>query len=538
MDTTQRRCKSVFAGLHQVQRFSGIPNQPLAHLGQPLPIGPLRPQAAFDLIHLPLTALGYHIPDDLVARILAYCNYGPLNLQLFGHALVDELLRRPVPDDLTLPLTVTEADVEAVAESRPLQDEIRNRFELTLRLDPRYRVIAYAVAWRRHESGVDAALPAYTLREECTRWWPAGFAQLGTDEFRALLEEMVGLGVLAMAPTGGYHMRSPNVLRMLGTIEQVEDTLLSAETLPPPSGFVAAQTRRVLDPKTGMRSPLSEAQLAELVVERRNQVRVVLGTTATGVERAVAALTVAADGIGIRSSVFTPSKRRQFEEALRTGTPGEHRVVVSDLREVNLDQCAASLAKAATSLLPAGATRSVILVAGGENLPWWPAVLDQSTSRHGIVELRRYSPQSLWAWAVDEERAFQDDHSRDELLRVTGGWPYLIDRVVKMTRSGLGPDAILEQVAGHLVTDDGSAELLGAIGLNATSGLLELWDFAVDMLDEPISLDDLSELATDIQPQPNASIATLRALQLFNVDGDGRLIPEPVVAGAWRRQRR
>ncbi len=536
MDITQRRCKPVFAGLHQVQRFSGIPNQPLAHLGQPLPIGPLRPQAAFDLIHLPLTALGYHIPDDLVARILAYCNYGPLNLQLFGHALVNELLSRRGSDELTPPLIVTEADVEAVAESRPLQDEIRNRFELTLRLDPRYRVIAYVVAWRRHESGVDAALPAYTLREECTRWWPAGFAQLGTDEFRALLEEMVGLGVLAMAPTGGYHMRSPNVLRMLGTIEQVEDTLLSAETLPPPSGFVAAQTRRVLNPKTGMRSPLSEAQLAELVVERRNQVRVVLGTAATGVERVVAALSVAAEGIGVGSTVFTASKRRQFEEALRAGKPGEHRVIVSDLREVNLDQCAASLAKADTSLPPAGTTRSVILIAGSENLPWWPAVLERTTGGLGVVELRRHSPRSLWAWAVDEERAFQDDRSRDELLRATGGWPYLIDRVVDLSRNGLGPNEILDQLAEHLATDEGAAELLGAIGLNADSGLADLWDLAVDLLDEPIASDDLVDLAASSQSSPGASIATLRALQLFNVDTEGRLTPEPTVADAWRRR--
>jgi hypothetical protein len=35
MLATQRRCKVIFAGLHNVQRFQGIPNQPLAHYGAP-----------------------------------------------------------------------------------------------------------------------------------------------------------------------------------------------------------------------------------------------------------------------------------------------------------------------------------------------------------------------------------------------------------------------------------------------------------------------------------------------------------------------
>ena len=42
MVRNDRRVKAVFAGLHQVQRFASIPNQPLAHLGQPQVIGPAR----------------------------------------------------------------------------------------------------------------------------------------------------------------------------------------------------------------------------------------------------------------------------------------------------------------------------------------------------------------------------------------------------------------------------------------------------------------------------------------------------------------
>ena len=56
--STHRRVKFVFAGLHRIARFESLPNQPLAHLGKPVIVGPLRPQAAYDLLTRPLNALG------------------------------------------------------------------------------------------------------------------------------------------------------------------------------------------------------------------------------------------------------------------------------------------------------------------------------------------------------------------------------------------------------------------------------------------------------------------------------------------------
>ena len=44
MDDTQRRFKTVFTGLHNVQRYEGVPNQPFAHL-RGLEVGPLDPQS-------------------------------------------------------------------------------------------------------------------------------------------------------------------------------------------------------------------------------------------------------------------------------------------------------------------------------------------------------------------------------------------------------------------------------------------------------------------------------------------------------------
>jgi hypothetical protein len=54
MEATGRSVKVVFAGLHQTARFERLSNHPLAHLGNPVCVGPLTPQYAYDLLTRPL----------------------------------------------------------------------------------------------------------------------------------------------------------------------------------------------------------------------------------------------------------------------------------------------------------------------------------------------------------------------------------------------------------------------------------------------------------------------------------------------------
>ena len=50
MESTGRAVKVVFAGLHQTARFERLSNHPLAHLGNPVCVGPLTPQYAYNLL--------------------------------------------------------------------------------------------------------------------------------------------------------------------------------------------------------------------------------------------------------------------------------------------------------------------------------------------------------------------------------------------------------------------------------------------------------------------------------------------------------
>lgn len=184
MESEHRRVKVVFAGLHRVQRYDRVENHPLAHLGDPIAIGPLRPQAAANLVAAPMEAIGYRFEDpELVSRMIAVCNNQPSLIVLSMKALVDRLLGKPRlgPEP---PVTVTDDEVESTYLSQELAEQIRYRFDLTLGLDPAYKVIVYTLAFLCRTGRPDLTVSETELRRQCAEYWPNGFGGIGNDAVR------------------------------------------------------------------------------------------------------------------------------------------------------------------------------------------------------------------------------------------------------------------------------------------------------------------------------------------------------------------
>ena len=283
MDQTSRSIKVVFAGLHNVLRTVQYSNHPLGHFGEPIQVGPLWGDAEA-LIRQPLLAAGYRFEsDNLVTRILAQTNYYPNLIQLYCSELVKSMCGRQIKGG---PLYhIGESVVDETYQSTNLRDMIRQRFHMTLQLDPRYEVIAYAIAQECNlqrmvlSKGLD-----YRAIDRITRyWWPEGFEDVEpyTDLFRSLLDEMVGLGVLRDAGEHRYTLRNPNVLPFMGTAEEIENNLLRDRELP--QQFEPA-TFRVHDPQNSegpSRSPLTYEQEGRLRASE-NGVSVVCGLKSSG----------------------------------------------------------------------------------------------------------------------------------------------------------------------------------------------------------------------------------------------------------------
>ncbi len=228
MASTERRFKVVFAGLQSVQRYYNWKNHPFAQLGEELVVHPLPPAAAQELIIRPLRALGFAFDNTgLVLRILSQTNYHPGLLQIFGYRLLDSLFNKWQRQESTGPIRqITSEDLLAVERDRSVMEDIRNRFDWTLDLDDRYKVLTYALVLTPDPTAPRLESEFMAIG---TEWWPSVFEAMDTQGLRAVLDEMVGLGVLLREHEDAartYRLRSPNLLRLLGPQEAIEVELL------------------------------------------------------------------------------------------------------------------------------------------------------------------------------------------------------------------------------------------------------------------------------------------------------------------------
>ncbi|AII53822.1 hypothetical protein N008_17795 [Hymenobacter sp. APR13] len=303
MQKTELRLKVVFSGLHNVQRTLNLPNQPLVQLGKPMNIGPLAPEQGIDLVRTPLESMGfcfgqiddtgtYQATDALIDQIAVETNYYPSLIQIFCHRLLEGLYKRQQRQQALL-TQITEDDVQRA--SQDARDEIKNRFNLTLDLNPRYRLLAYIIA----DFTTQAAGPVATLRgllpgevrEWALEYWPAGWKIRHEESyFKALLDEMVELGVLEKSTTGQesrhYRLRTANVRALLGTPEEIRHVLSKFETELPNAGYmpsiVHADFPGAKSAHHNFRGPLTVETVRRLDGEAG--VSIVCGTRAAGLE--------------------------------------------------------------------------------------------------------------------------------------------------------------------------------------------------------------------------------------------------------------
>lgn len=304
MELTDRRFKVVFAGLHNVLRTMEQANQPLAHFGEAIEIGPLiRPddlRAARELILRPLMAAGFTFDNEQRAdRVLAITNYYPSLIQLYCSKLLHELLRnggaglerRTGPRYL-----VTARHLDSVYARQDLREEIRSKFLLTLKLDPRYNLITYALAYEMQQGTIrlEEGASVEEIRRVAEAWWKEGFERTPEPAFRVLLQEMVGLGVLRAVDSVRFTLRNPNVLLLLGSPTEISEELVRERELP--AEYEPRIHRMALgsDATGRRRSPLTVSQVAD-VVTATNGVVIVAGSDAAGIRDVQEAVTAATE---------------------------------------------------------------------------------------------------------------------------------------------------------------------------------------------------------------------------------------------------
>ncbi len=478
MEATERRFKIVFAGLHNVQRTVKSANHPLGHYQEPICIGPLIDRGewreARELIELPMRMLGCTFePPDLVTRILSQTNYYPSLLQVYGKQLLRHVTgpRSHFFDDRTSPPTaVTEQAVDDVYTHQDLHAAIRRRVNLTLELDGRYHVLAYALALDYLSQPSATRLkgcPVSWFLQEALVWWPNGFSgDRGTEEsVRAILDEMIGLGVFRRLHDGSYTFRNPNVVALLGAQDEIDEKLQAEPK--DPIEFSPSKFRRP-DPGHGSnsyrRSPLTVAQ-ESLLHQRQYGVSVVAGWELAGLNDL---------GHFLQSSFHEPffvdfsscADLGDFQDELsnfhRTDAQGTTLIFVSNRARWSEEWLATCLAycRARTSR-----KRHVRFAFAADPVHAWRALSPAYTTPDldvDYISLRPWSDIALRRWIEDLALTHNAEETQ-ELAQETGCWPQVLYWHYKLTQSGSFSD---------LPADPGAKFALDSVAFSEPAGEL------------------------------------------------------------------
>jgi hypothetical protein len=496
-------------------------------------------------VYQPLTALGYAFESrHVVSRVLAYTNYHPALLQVFGSELVRHVLRRPRDSDP--PYVVTMADVEQVMRDERTEKAIRDKFVDTINLDPRYRLIAYTLALHDHERGFGVQVSPPELRALCDQHQPSDNQVLPTDDragetFRRLLDEMVDLGVLAPPVNGRYAMRSPVVTKLLGDEEELIEQLIrftgTVETTLDP-----AHDRRLF-PGERRAYPLTEQQL-DALIQPENTLRLVLSTAALGGDDLDAAL---AEVASHRGELY----HRSFSQLARRAAPKLpvpkqhlHRLLVCDVRGPTTEKLEHALVNGERLVNdPHPGSVGVVVHLDADQLALWRQVAAGQMLTTPATVLRRWTPDGVRLWVQRAELTLGPGDV-ERVVASTGGWPVLLQHALTRAHEhGVALPEAAVQLCSELTAPETAAWFLTQVGLDRLDGQERTaWDQLLLWVDtEPVGAEVLARIIAEETGEPTRSrtqdVATsLAVLELLGVvvrTEEGELVPEPLAAAAW-----
>ncbi|WP_445301860.1 AAA family ATPase [Microcoleus sp. N9_A1] len=514
MTETNRRFKVVFAGLHNVLRTTRQANHPLAHFGAPICIGPLlnngEMRSATALVERPLASLGYRFESlDLIPRILWQTNYYPSLIQLYCEQLLKHITNPDVPTfdpKISPPYVITSRHVEEAYQSQDLRNNIRDRFKLTLGLDPRYEVIAYSIAdgSQENETGMEDGFSVSWICEQVLSWWSEGFAgRSSEDEILALLEEMVGLGVLRETNAGYFTLRSSNLALLMGTQPEIEAELLRPREAPPEYEPATFRSPLVKNKADSRRSPLTVQQESELL-RREYGVSIIFGCQAAGIDDLRVFMEAAFSKKDCKIHYLENlSDRSDFSQRLteisnRRKKDTTTLVVVSPTTPWTKDWVDEAINKV-KRLKKEDSFMQLVFVANPQKA--WQLVNHNSTNVDYFKELRSFS---LKPWHDAALRHWLEDVNlprelevRKKITEVTGNWSNLLQEFYKFYQADSRWQDSLPELKNQFNKSD---QLINSMGFDGCEPQIKLVMRTLAQWGEA-AVEELIDLVDDVSPE-------------------------------------
>ncbi len=223
------RFKFVLAGLHKVIRFEQ--NSSFGNLNH-ISVLPFKPADAMELLVKPMSYLGFKVASDsLLSAIFSRTNYYPGSIQYYCKMLVDAVASNYVKQNFDVtknpPYTLDDDYLKNMLGNRDFQEEIDQKFQITLHLDDDnyYEILALAVAWIYYEHNRPISVDITEIRNICLMCGVDKITKLSDAELLSLLDEMVALNLLRRTNDGKFEFNRYAFWHMMGTESEVNEKL-------------------------------------------------------------------------------------------------------------------------------------------------------------------------------------------------------------------------------------------------------------------------------------------------------------------------
>lgn len=230
------RFKFVVAGLRNVVRFkrkAALGNNSVLTQLQSMTVKPFSTAEARELLELPLHYLGLRFPkekESLITLILATTNYFPGLIQLYCAKLLEAMQNNDYAGyrEADTPIyEVSERHIKKVLADASFNQQIREKFEITLKLDEDdyYYLIALIMAYLYHNEKSSAGYSAADIKKIGDDFGISRIRDLSDEKISALMEEMKELNVLRSTDETHYLFTRFSFLQMMGTSAEVDNRL-------------------------------------------------------------------------------------------------------------------------------------------------------------------------------------------------------------------------------------------------------------------------------------------------------------------------
>ena len=369
-------------------------------------------------------------------------NSYPNLIQLFCDELLKYLRKTPFLTGKTPPYRITEKHIEEVYQSQDLRAKILERFNWTLDLDTRYSFIAYRIAYEIRSGAREEGFEVDWIADEARRYWPKGFVETSlNDEIRGLLDEMIGLGVLTKMENR-YWLRSPNVLRLLGTDDEIERKLTKITEEVPSPEFDPYSFRRSLNVKSLKgRSSFTTAQESD-ILKPENDIRLIFGSEGLGIKRVSKDVKVAvkdyAGHVHLLPAMIKSSEQlRSWLQERIDNTEEGYIVPIIPLeragpKQGNLIEWIETAQDVVNRRHSERRTIRILFLVPPEAAQIWVRVpkekREELTAAGGReLKLKRWNEAGLRHWLDDHHIAPNIETQRKNILDATGGWPIFME---------------------------------------------------------------------------------------------------------------